>query len=227
MIISISGHMSSGKDTVGKIINYLLTGGEDTYCAEEGFTTIESFLKYYEDARNIVHPETWTNSLMADYIGGCELQACLGSTYCGGFKAQENCDAEFSNWIITDTRFENEVKAVKDREGICIKVVRDILDNSKLIKEVTEKAHNTLVEKYGSKLWKYNNSNEDYEYLDKYQKEVNELYDRFYEELQPKLHVSETALDDFEDWDFVIENNGSLEELVESVKQILIKLNLL
>jgi len=34
-------------------------------------------------------------------------------------------------------------------------------------------------------------------------------------------HVSETALDDFDEWDHVIENNGTIEELIEQVKTIL------
>jgi len=46
-------------------------------------------------------------------------------------------------------------------------------------------------------------------------------------EKQPKLHESETALDNWTDWDYVIDNNGTLEELVEKVKQILIELNML
>ena len=33
-------------------------------------------------------------------------------------------------------------------------------------------------------------------------------------------HSTETALDDFNDYDFVIENNGSIEELEEKVKRI-------
>jgi hypothetical protein len=36
-------------------------------------------------------------------------------------------------------------------------------------------------------------------------------------------HFSETALDDYTDWDHIIQNNGSLEDLIESVKQILIE----
>ena len=36
-------------------------------------------------------------------------------------------------------------------------------------------------------------------------------------------HFSETALDDYTDWDHIIQNNGSLEDLIESVKQIMKK----
>jgi dephospho-CoA kinase len=36
-------------------------------------------------------------------------------------------------------------------------------------------------------------------------------------------HVSETALDDFNGWDYVIENNGTIEELIGQVRTILEK----
>lgn len=39
-------------------------------------------------------------------------------------------------------------------------------------------------------------------------------------------HSSETDLDDYSDWDFVIDNNGSMEDLIISAKEAIIKLNL-
>lgn len=36
-------------------------------------------------------------------------------------------------------------------------------------------------------------------------------------------HFSETALDHITDWDYVINNNGTIQELIEKIKQILIK----
>ena len=75
---------------------------------------------------------------------------------------------KFPNWIITDTRFPNEIKAVKNKDGICIRIFRT---NS---------------------------------------------------ELQNKPeHESETALDSYNDWDYIIDNNGSIDELINSVRRIL------
>jgi hypothetical protein len=74
-----------------------------------------------------------------------------------------------SNWIITDTRFPNEIKAVKDRGGITIDVRR---------------------------------------------------HDRTHFE---KEHESETALDDYHFFDYFIDNDGTIDELVVKVKEILIK----
>ena len=75
--------------------------------------------------------------------------------------------------IITDVRFPNELEAIKKRNGITIRINRD------------------LVERTGKLI-------------------------------PGPEHISETALDDAK-FDYVIENNGTIEELIEQVKKILIK----
>jgi hypothetical protein len=60
--------------------------------------------------RNGLHPNIWVNALFADYN-------CVPADRApGGW----DCD----NWIITDVRFPNEAKAIKDRGGIIIRVDR-------------------------------------------------------------------------------------------------------
>ena len=75
-----------------------------------------------------------------------------------------------SNIIITDVRFENEVTAIKDREGIVIRINRE-----------------------GSGAGN---------------------------------HISETALDNYK-FDYILENDGTLEDLFYKVKHLLIELGLL
>ena len=94
-----------------------------------------------EFGRDMVHPNLWVNSLMNEY------------------KRQK--------WLITDVRFFNEAKAIKDRGGILIRVNRD--SDSK------------------------------------------------------DSHVSENELITYKDWDYVIDNNYSLSELILRVKQIMFK----
>ena len=91
----------------------------------------------------------------------------------------------FPNWIITDTRFPNEMEAVKKRGGITIRVNRpcNICGGSGYHKM------SCPVSKSGE-------------------------------------HYSETALDKSE-FDYVIENSGSIEQLTEKVKKILKKEKLL
>ena len=103
-----------------------------------------------------------------------------------------------SNWIITDVRFPNECQAIKDRGGIVIRVNRPInLRFSKLWKLYT--SSNKFVSKAGKFLtWLSGHDKEMWEKLN---------------------HPSETALDDYE-FDAVIENNGSIEELVDKIKSL-------
>jgi hypothetical protein len=125
--------------------------------------------------RNIIHPNIWVNALMSEYF--CEdcgwkennkgtIDACSGLH-------------KLPNWIITDTRFPNELQAVESKKGLNIRVKRpDVITNS-----VTGKAFPIKVHK--------------------------------------KEHESETALDNAK-FDYTINNNSSIEELIEKVKQILI-----
>ena len=116
---------------------------------------------------DIIHPNIWINALFADYKSPCydaETQkpcSCMGQM-CG----------KPLNWIITDVRFPDEVKAIESRGGIVIRVNN---------KNFEEKA----IKHFG----------------------------------KTPGHISETALDNH-DFKYVIENDGSLEELIEKVKQL-------
>jgi hypothetical protein len=69
--------------------------------------TVRDFLqKLGTDAlRTGLHENVWVNALMADYN-------------------KDSSYVEDSNWIITDCRFPNEAKAVKDKGGIVVRVER-------------------------------------------------------------------------------------------------------
>jgi hypothetical protein len=244
-IISISGRIGSGKDTVGKIIQYLcytnnnrmsyesfclledkwynsdnweikkfagklkqiasiLTGIPvekfedqefkktflsrewDTIVLKPGKrqdglfgkgeseikqTSVREFLQRLgtEAMRDGLHTNVWVNALFADYkvIDRRTMQD------------PDNSNINYPNWIITDTRFPNELEAVKKRNGITIKVIRpDYIENTFTGKKFPVKVHQTL-------------------------------------------HPSETALDDAK-FNYEIINNGSIKELIEKVRSILI-----
>ena len=82
--------------------------------------------------REILHPDIWVHSLMAEY------KSKLSSN-----NPVDDLDWEprfiYPNWIITDTRFPNELEAVKKREGITIRVNR-----SKSRKVFLMNAHETI-----------------------------------------------------------------------------------
>ena len=194
MIISISGKIGSGKDTVADIIQSmdisrkwevkkwagklkqvatLLTGipmekWEDQEFKktelgpEWGMTVRDLLQKLGTDAlRNGLHENTWVNALMSEY---------LATTITIGINEWDYWEEDvLPNWIVTDTRFPNEVKAIKEKGGILIKIERD---TSNII---------------------------------------------------GTGHISETALDDYTEWDYVIDNNGSLLDLRMKIKDIFLE----
>lgn len=108
-----------------------------------------------ECSRQIIHPNIWINALMSKYM--------IPEYYNNG-ELRRHVPQK---WIVSDVRFKNECKAIKDRNGILIKINRDTGIKS--------------------------------------------------------IHQSETELDSYTDWDYIIDNNGSIENLIEQVKQILLK----
>lgn len=88
---------------------------ENGYAAKN--MTVREFLqKLGTDAmRNGLHTNVWINALFADYR----------NFHTDKFSVRQGInEPEYPNWIITDMRFENEMEAVEQREGITIRVVR-------------------------------------------------------------------------------------------------------
>ena len=219
MIIGINGKIGSGKDTIGEIIQVLcftnknqtfeikkfagklkqtaslLTGipvekfedqefkktflnnewnspykspfsGPD-FVKHDGEMTVREFLQKLgtEAMRDGLHTNVWVNALFADYIRNDDKLIRITEE-----NLEEWQEGDYPNWIITDMRFPNEMKAVAEREGVTIRVVRP----------------GTVV---GN-------------------------------------HPSEVALDDAK-FDYEILNDGSIEVLVQKVREILTKENII
>tara|TARA_R110002020_G_scaffold100855_5_gene238087 strand:- start:16789 stop:17784 length:996 start_codon:yes stop_codon:yes gene_type:complete len=180
-----------------------------------------------EAGRDIIHPNIWVNALFADYKVEGKISVSRSTKYIEevdidltnknhrmliqGEEIHKNTSL-MPNWIITDCRFPNEVQAVKDRGGIVIRVNRD----SELEYKHTDKDVLNMLNVMG-----YEDIDDDFS-----EEAINEGF-RWSETLQKwsfdednfQEHPSETALDDYE-FDHVIENDGSLEDLVEKVKQL-------
>ena len=80
--------------------------------------TVRDFLQRLgtDAIRNGLHTNAWVNALMADYT---PTQVQWSDGPIGGYE-----DGPMPNWIITDTRFPNEAQAIKDADGIIIRVTR-------------------------------------------------------------------------------------------------------
>ena len=72
-----------------------------------------------ECGRQIIHPNIWVNALMSEY------------------KIIENYNTIYPNWIITDVRFPNEFRSIKNKGGITIRVNRPNLPESFHLSEIS------------------------------------------------------------------------------------------
>jgi len=154
-----------------------------------------------EAGRNIIHPNIWVNALFADYVcDDCGQKECPTDEEDTG----QMIHRSFPRWIITDVRFPNEVKAVKERGGIMIRVNRggfSITDGKETINNVIEtddlRGHDDFV----------------------YTDDASIIY-RAPDWKRVTEHPSETALDDYDGFDYVVENDGSIEDLVDKIRQL-------
>ena len=123
--------------------------------------------------RNQIIDGIWVNALMSEYKAKEEL---VGTT-------PENIQwgEVYPNWIITDTRFPNELQAVKDKGGINIRVNRP-KERELILRNAT-----SIIDTRKT--------------------------------LEPE-HKSETALNNAT-FDYVILNNGTIEDLVNECRNII------
>lgn len=116
--------------------------------------------------RNIIHPNIHITSLFANYVSP-EICICNEERKLGNIMMCFMCQEVIgSKWIISDTRYLNEIKAIKDRNGICIKI-----DNNR----ITDTGN----------------------------------------------HSSENEWKEYNDWDYILNNSNSIEDLVKEVKIML------
>lgn len=109
------------------------------------------------------------------------------------------------NWMITDCRFPNEAEAVHTEGGITIRVNRPIQER---FPELWEEyiGNSEALKKYGDE--------EDFLVWLK-------THD---EDMWKKLtHASEVSLDSYGDFTYTIDNNGTFEDLIEKVREILVQ----
>jgi dephospho-CoA kinase len=209
MIISISGKAGSGKDLVGTIIQILTKYPEkddasilllSTGNNGEKFTQEDScweIKKFADKLKQIVClttgcqmyelesqsfkekllPEQWLvkypDLTYRKYLQMLGTDVFRNIFYEGVWEyALLVHYSSKSKWIVTDTRFPNELEAVKNKGGITIKILRDFKNNTE------------------------------------------------------ELHESETALD-FEKFDYIINNNESILELIKKIRTILKKENII
>lgn len=186
--------------------------------------------------RKQFHPNTWVNALMKDYRSSsppkCPDDLPFGERYhhskckeCGkpfeGYKRQficNDCHDKLDwkpNWIITDVRFQNEVDAIKERGGIIIKVERFCFDS---LEDYLVTYPDEVVRKKAARIVQ-NNGDLPVEKLNLKLQVLPESAG-FYSK-----HESELSVDSLKGVDFILENKGTISELVTNVRGILDLLN--
>lgn len=184
MIIGISGKAGSGKDTAAKMLEVLYANPNISY---EDFANRK--YKNFADIQVIHFADILKETVQALFgIGEWETGTQEGKkvtiSWIGKtvrellqevgqglrdaidpnlwIKALFANTEDWSNYIIADVRYSNELEAIKERDGVLIRIDRNGAGAGN--------------------------------------------------------HSSETALDDYNDWDVHIENNGSLESLFETMR---------
>lgn len=174
-----------------------------------------------ELVRKNIHTNAWVNATMADYKEYTSNYNNLGDVF-DDLKLLGRTDPHliYPNWLITDVRFPNEAQSIKDRNGIIIRVTRAV----------------DFKPEVGELVW-INYVNDWYlgEYVGM-SKHVPRLYDVMYqnhllssEEILPvnaeplNLEGPENALNSYTDFDYNIYNDGTISDLIEKVREILIK----
>jgi hypothetical protein len=165
-----------------------------------------------EAMREGLHTNVWVNALFADYKP--DYVKGLVTTF------NDKIPEEYPNWIITDMRFPNEMEAVKNRSGITIRVERHSTTFYKYSdEEVIKKLKMIGYKDTSTGVWEELAINEGFTYSETLNKWS--LDEEIIQE-----HESETASDEA-NFDYVIDNNGTIEDLIEKVKEILIKENII
>lgn len=145
-----------------------------------------------EAGRQIIHPNIWVNALFATYkpIGRIVTMDVSTTDRSGDVEHMK----VYPRWVIPDTRFPNEAQAIRDRDGLLIRVNRC---------PETVTVHRKPFDPEEIPFDKNNPK-----HMDLWEAELR------------RQHPSETGLDDWTDWDHVIENDGSLEDLFNKVKAV-------
>jgi energy-coupling factor transporter ATP-binding protein EcfA2 len=190
MIIGISGHMGSGKDTIAKMLSYIL------------FKMKPEYPSYY----NFVY---WANCNTAPYIVPFAKNIKLITSKLIGCNESDLYDQDFKKLQITWITGSPTVRKILQDVGI---IFREKIDPDIWIKslfKITENEDHVIIpdvrfineadaiKKRGGLLIRINRPGKNGD-----------------------GHISETSLDNYKDFDYIIENDGELDELFHKVKNI-------
>lgn len=168
-----------------------------------------------ECGRNIIHPNIWVNATMNDYKSQDRYTNIEGTASDGGYYNKKVYTAKFPDWIISDVRFPNEVEAIKREGGKIIRIMRPLPIGTKFKTTFDGKTYTVLDVTPSLKIgtnWCY--------IINKKSEYVLNTDVKYILNNNASQHESEIALDDYDDWDYVIENDGTIYDLCNKLKVI-------
>ena len=237
MIISISGKAGSGKDTVGKIIQYL----------ENPKATNESIAKAIKSENRSFKGSSWQIKKYSDKLKDivCILIGCTREQLEDQEFKETPLGKEWDYRMVFDANWEKQwtpqrpsfggdmpIKQRTPRQILQLlgtEGTRDVIHpdiwvnalyseyNPMSYEKDSEGRIETVEEKWIITDSRFPNDVRRTREMGGALVRVN----RAECEGRENEHFSETALDDFDEWDHVIENNGTIEELIEQVRTIL------
>ena len=249
MIIGISGKIGSGKDTVGRIIQYLIAKNITSVIYIQSLET-----KYYNPLNIIMDFEGFCNIYSNYWKGnGTDINGWQIKKFAGKLK---DCVSIITGISREDLEKEevksrslgeewNRTQKIVDMYGVSYNsnvlvptTIRQLLQEFGT--EVGRQIHNdvwvnalmvdydkyTSISEFTNKSWIITDLRfpNELEAIKKRNGITIRLTRGIYsnDSININAHPSETALDNAE-FDYVIDNHGSIEELIEKVKEILIK----
>lgn len=207
MIIGLGHKKQVGKDTVAKILRYITWEKENGFIVDEKYIAQELQKSYAEEFNNI----KWITMSFADKLKEVAsivfdirkecwndplVKASLVSNYnLTGREILQKIGESFRKEISPDIWVNSLFSSYdslnyRERSG-------DIIKPNLIITDVRMPNEAQAIKNRGGILIKIN-------------KETG----------YKDSHISETALDDYDGWDYVIDNNGTLEELIDKVEEL-------
>lgn len=251
MIIGISGKIGSGKDTVGEIIQYLTSpnvGSKGTYeeCKQNGFVYDVVFenRKFADKLKDMV---CMMLGCTRERLEDRDFKEGILGTEWWYYKLQGHFKKDFD--LISYEGFENtrpDHELIKTTPRLLLQLLgtdcgRDILHpniwvNATMSDYIPERTRLDILDTSNGDRTVLEQGESKWIITDmRFENEADAVINaggiairiNRGNEVRENEHASETGLDNYDNWDEVIENNGTISDLVEKVRIILKKYNII
>jgi len=248
MLIGISGKKGSGKDTVGQIIQYLTLN--DKRCFEFNEDCLLKWIKDRKLRDSWLTSDDWQIHKFADSLKeivciliGCQREQLEDQKFKESY-LEEEWDVRKSCFQVLDKCDKQELglEEYVSKEMVCPENCSPYIIESKFtVREFMQTLGNDILKKLHPNVWinalfQHDNYDEFHNWIItdcRFPNEAQTIKNRRgilirvnkYNDIKD-THKTETSLDGYE-FDYIINNDGTIHELLEEVRNILIKENII